>query len=143
MSFCLLSILLVRCLGCYRWLLWGVSCVLKNWWTGRFLFHLTSSSHPELFSNKRYLHHSILKNQEDSSFVLWHILVQAVHPLLPYALSSWAIAEPSPASVLVASSLPNGAPSLTKKCNLSQKLNIFNLMNIKLNFIKIIFLFMY
>ncbi len=71
------------------------------------------------FSDKRYLHQSVLKNWWQGRFFFWltahsssdlrHILVQAVQPFSSNALSSGAIEslfwkiEPSPASVLVLS----------------------------------------
>ncbi len=47
MSFCLLSILLVRCLVVRGFFGRRLTLrVLKNWFPGRFLFRLTASSHP-------------------------------------------------------------------------------------------------
>ena len=120
LSFCLLSVLLVRCLvvrGFFGRRL--TLSVLKNWWPGRFLFRLTASSRPGfpvdpsrpvpyrtglfLTRDTSITESWITGDQTDSSSDLWHILVQAVQPFSSNALSSGAIAEPSPASVLVPS----------------------------------------
>ncbi len=120
LSFCLLSVLLVRCrvvLGFFDGHL--TLSILKNWWPGRFLFRLTASSRPGFPVNPSrpvpYRTGLFLTRdtsitaswrtgyKADSSSDLRHILVQAVQPFSSNALSSGAIAEPSPASVLVPS----------------------------------------
>ena len=116
----LLSVLLVRCLvvrGFFGRRL--TLSVLKNCWPGRFLFRLTASSRPGFPVNSSrpvpYRTGLFLTrdtsitaswrtgDKADSSSDLRHILVQAVQPFSSNALSSGAIAEPSPASVLVPS----------------------------------------
>ncbi len=97
LSFCLLSVLLVRCLvvrGFFGRRL--TLSLLKNWWPGRFLFHLTASSrpgfpvdpsHPVPYRTGLFLTRDTsitaswrTGDQADSSSDLRHILVQAVQP---------------------------------------------------------------
>ncbi len=120
LSFCLLSVLLVRCLvvrGFFGRRL--TLSVLNNWCHGRFLFRLTASSCPGFpvdpsrpvpFCTGLFLTRDTsitaswrTGDKADSSSDLRHILFQAVQPFSSNALSSGAIAEPSPASVLVPS----------------------------------------
>ncbi len=118
LSFCLLSVVLVRCLvvrGFFGRRL--TLSVLETWYQADpcSVFMASSRpgfpvdpSHPVPYCTGLFLTRGTsvtaswrTGDQADSSSVLRHILVQAVQPFLSNAFSSRAIAEPSPASVLV------------------------------------------